>query len=951
MSSSGSQSSPHGGNINPDQQRYHQYMNKLNALFPYQASTTAPPAPVNSPKPAGSKPAVRKPAARASPAELGGTSLMAQTKPPEAGHYEYLNPELDCPSWWSYFFAGGYLWRWLSSPHLYFLGGLEYRANPSPFTVIDGMGREKTYERPFECYIDPFTGKIRRLYVQAPDSLCRLFPKNANATWRRTPIRNASSIWFRLANLPFRLVDRQRRGDISELQPRDWLVVIPMWAVTVVLFLVGWALDLISSAVSPDERKDKTKYLPLLYSGLRYPRLARNMLENREEVLRRLKAQEADNKKAAISNYRTFRPRFLNYLVEVEIEGQKSVGFERLPVRPDDFTPYVLVAFSSDHYHIPAKDGTDRESDLEALLAIATKAAELYFRPTPEDLKQKSKAFWLSANCMPYNARADEYGLVHEVDERDSERLQNQDTYSISDIVRAAEHVIVVAGHMERPWDDGALRVWGQRVWTLPEIVLSKGDSVTVWQCGVRQSGDQQESEPHVEVREIRKAFFPSMAWPDPLTSRQLIEHYSNLHLSRLELVKIGLECLMNRSLKVKYPGDRSYALMGLLRSRPPIDTTDSPFQAFARLSLPQDSDRLMERLICLLPEEPGQSWELMRDQYEASLWDIYPDTQVCAVGENDTIVIDGAYGAQIQWSMFSSVRVRRRFTIRRLLCFYTITFSPWIFIIGLILAASAKREQAQYTNSLPQNPLGLDIPRTSDTTPDSVKKKYKAGVALTVLTLVLFILPAPYYISQLYTGKLWEVEPCFFGIEGYVPLEVIEERLLGTRSPRQRRLRWSAFGSPLSRHTQGPPHYERASAAAAAADEGDAFLPTYPVTPLDPTAPCPACATPTSAPRYCAHHPTPASLHDMSRSPMGALKPFTLVDTLNMTATLFYAARPPTVLVVGGSEGGMKRALACSFDLATGTLVRETVLRIPTRSVGCMERLPRVRIGLGRAL
>jgi spermidine synthase len=58
----------------------------------------------------------------------------------------------------------------------------------------------------------------------------------------------------------------------------------------------------------------------------------------------------------------------------------------------------------------------------------------------------------------------------------------------------------------------------------------------------------------------------------------------------------------------------------------------------------------------------------------------------------------------------------------------------------------------------------------------------------------------------------------------------------------------------------------------------------------------------------------------------MGALKVFTLVDTFAMTATLFYAARPPTVLVIGGSEGGMKRAIACSLDVATGALCRETV-------------------------
>ena len=81
----------------------------------------------------------------------------------------------------------------------------------------------------------------------------------------------------------------------------------------------------------------------------------------------------------------------------------------------------------------------------------------------------------------------------------------------------------------------------------------------------------------------------------------------------------------------------------------------------------------------------------------------------------------------------------------------------------------------------------------------------------------------------------------------------------------------------------------------------------------------------------------------------MGRMKVFTLIDTFNMTVTLFYAARPPTVLVIGGSEGGMKRAIACSFDMTTGTLYRETVLRIPTQSVDRMESLPRVRLGLRR--
>ncbi len=140
-------------------------------------------------------------------------------------------------------------------------------------------------------------------------------------------------------------------------------------------------------------------------------------------------------------------------------------------------------------------------------------------------------------------------------------------------MIRAAEHVIVIAGN---PWRDSttdALKSWGKRVWTFPEILLSKGDSVSVFSCGQRPP----------KFESISKSRFPTLGWGDPVQSRQLLEHFTNLHLTRLELVKVALECLLSRTLKVKHPGDRSYALMGLLRIRPPIDRNDSSFQAFAR--------------------------------------------------------------------------------------------------------------------------------------------------------------------------------------------------------------------------------------------------------------------------------------------------------------------------------------------------------------------------------
>jgi len=165
---------------------------------------------------------------------------MADLPSSEASKATRSSPYEDIPSWWSYIFAGDYSWRWFTSPHLYFRPGLEYEKTDDEFTVIDGLGREKTYHQPFECYIDPLTGKISKLYVQAPASLCRMPADKANNTWKRTPIRNATPILQRIANLPFRLIPPERRGEPwSKLTGEDRLKVVMMWLPTVAVFLVS----------------------------------------------------------------------------------------------------------------------------------------------------------------------------------------------------------------------------------------------------------------------------------------------------------------------------------------------------------------------------------------------------------------------------------------------------------------------------------------------------------------------------------------------------------------------------------------------------------------------------------------------------------------------------------------------------------------------------------------
>ena len=75
----------------------------------------------------------------------------------------------------------------------------------------------------------------------------------------------------------------------------------------------------------------------------------------------------------------------------------------------------------------------------------------------------------------------------------------------------------------------------------------------------------------------------------------------------------------------------------------------------------------------------------------------------------------------------------------------------------------------------------------------------------------------------------------------------------------------------------------------------------------------------------------------------------FTIVDTYSMEMTLFEAVRPPVGLFFCAHEGGMQRAIGCSYDWTTQTMYRETVLRMPTASLNRMDRVPRFRFGIQR--
>jgi hypothetical protein len=184
-------------------------------------------------------------------------------------------------------------------------------------------------------------------------------------------------------------------------------------------------------------------------------------------------------------------------------------------------------------------------------------------------------------------------------------------------------------------------------------------------------------------------------------------------------------------------------------------------------------------------------------------------------------------------------------------------------------------------------------------------------GIIILLLAALMAIL-SPFLIRRFcsFDSKIHATQPCFFGVEGYVPIENLDHILFGDTSD-PGRLRWSPNSSVLSSN------YETEFNECVGVD-----------------------------PTVTSSHAT--MLASMSKeSQIGEPRLFTLVDTGSMTVTLFVARRPPVAVLCCGQEGGMQRALLCSYDWTNSTLYRETIVRMESTVINHMSRLGRVKLAL----
>lgn len=176
------------------------------------------------------------------------------------------------------------------------------------------------------------------------------------------------------------------------------------------------------------------------------------------------------------------------------------------------------------------------------------------------------------------------------------------------------------------------------------------------------------------------------------------------------------------------------------------------------------DSNQLLERLICVLPRTPDQPWHSLDDSYGAKLWDILPiESSISGIGQDDTIILDGCHAANVRWKSFEQVAYLQRTSWKRGLASILLHLSGYVLWISVGLLAI-------YPN---------------------------AGIPLFIYSIILILL-SPYLLRLLYLGKFWGQQSWFFGFEGYMDIDMIEQQIFGARLGR---LKWSPYSSPLSRH------------------------------------------------------------------------------------------------------------------------------------------------------
>lgn len=683
---------------------------------------------------------------------------------------------------------------------------------------------ERAYLNPFckeiwkyedvDTYLSSSTYAPKRLMVQATDSVLQ---QNTDVTWRRSKARGTVPLALRMA-------------DWAVGPENDWFK--SAWRLPVVALPLQLLLAF-PGANAPWEMDDiEDKYLDYVGNYWKWPKHAVNPLDMGVVAGCPKKSSKPDR---LSSKKRLLRPRQLIVLND----GKWIVDSNPSPDRQYVFISWTWSAFSTKDV-----DGKDDGSGLEKACFMA------------EDMTVKAgfDAYWLDKKC---NAPETEHDLL------------TADVNRMCDVIRGSRFVALLLP------DNASSRMeeWSQRMWTLPEGLLAPGDiHICTWL-----------GKDNYQVTIRSKVEITSQHWKDEsdeASERILAEHYAGtLTLSRLELMSIAITALSHRVTSKDFTGaDMAYALMGLLHYRIEPDPSDDIFQVVARLSLANDNDRLIERLVAMFPAPTDNIRKLFEvlgevDQYNTHLWDVEPRCEVVGVGhEPNTIILNECRAVPIRWKRFPRLSYKRHQGMKKQIAELAVRSGAYWIVTGYSLAFTYIPFFISDTNKL-----------------FSGLYTYMGGIIAVFIGVgLLLACLAPHAVRRLFGGAVLEVAPHLIGLEGTMPKERLEKMIFGDF---QDRLTYEPSSTPFGFDHRDPElRLGREPAWIRESRPEDA-----------------------SPPIQKDHHI------------------FTLVDTGNLTVSIFQAKRPPTVALICGAEGGMLRAVLCSWRFANDCLYKETVIRVPT--------------------
>ncbi|KAI9847911.1 MAG: hypothetical protein M1837_001428 [Sclerophora amabilis] len=543
-------------------------------------------------------------------------------------------------------------------------------------------------------YISPTYGKPFHQLVQAAKDA------GPQGSWRRVKVSGTAPTRLRLSDWAVGKIPG--RADIDPCS-----VLIKLGRVMVSLPLLWVVLSFPYTRSRPEGMVHS--YPGFLGRCWEYPKHARSKVDAHPRAPRMALDQQGHKFNVVGEQARLLTPRLL--VVKV---GDDWV------LQPGDYRPYLFISHTSSHY-------PDAESKQELERMAKALAVE-----------EGVDAYWLDYIC-----RAQQQPEL------------TDDVHRICDVTRGARKVCIALPEVS----DARIREWGNRMWTLPEVLLAADDKIVVF------SPKEQKTMTKTDI--AGTAWLAT--WSDPNgqtyindeqveTTRLLAEHYTKTAtLSRLELISAALGALRFRYIQSDDPSrkaDLAHALMALLQHRPRMDPTDDEFQALARLSLSNDSDSIVERMMCMLPANIPQngSWFAGEDQFGAKLWDIEPKCQVAGVAHDSSVILDGCRGISIRWKNFPRLHYLNRITWKKLWAEIGLRGGPYLIWIGIGLRSSF----------VATSPVLAWV-----------------GVFLIIVSLII-VFTAPWCIVTLYGGKVWGQRPWLIGIEGTLPIETIERLTFG---------------------------------------------------------------------------------------------------------------------------------------------------------------------------